>query len=65
MDTDAAAREEQRARLAWMINEFEEARRRRLVKPGGRLVKPGDGVVESGTEADTKEAPTKPSTSHS
>lgn len=57
METDDD-RDQQRARLAWMINEFEEARRRRLVKPG-------HGVVESGTQADTKEAPTKPSTSHS
>ena len=57
MDTDGDDPERQRARLAWMINEFEEARRRRLVKPG-------DGVVESGTTA-AKDAPVKPAAPHS
>ena len=58
MDTDRDDRDQQRARREWMIKEFEEARRRRLVKPRG-------GVVESGTTTDTKDAPPKPITSHS
>jgi deoxyribose-phosphate aldolase len=61
MDIDRDDREhdrEQRARLEWMIKEFEEARRRRLVKTS-------TGTVKSGATPGTKDPPKKPVTSHS
>ena len=58
MDIDGDDPDQHRARLAWMINEFEEARRRRLVKPGA-------AVVESDTTAGTTETPATPATPRS
>jgi hypothetical protein len=47
MAIDREDPEEQQARLNWMIDEFQEARRRRLVKVG-------DGDLESHTDTDVK-----------
>jgi hypothetical protein len=58
MGVDRDDGDDRRARLEWMINEFEEARRRRLVKADDR-------VVESDADTDMKPAPAKPTTSHS
>jgi hypothetical protein len=52
MAIDRDDREERQARLDWMINEFQEARRRRLVKPS-------DGTVEPHTETETKAVVTR------
>jgi len=57
MDIDHHDRE-RRARLEWMINEFQEARRRRLLKTG-------DKAVKSSTTSGTKQPPAKPITSQS
>jgi len=57
MDIDHHDRE-RRARHEWMINEFQEARRRRLLKTG-------DKAVKSSTTSGTKHPPAKPITSQS
>ena len=40
MDIDRDDGDDPRARREWMIREFQEARRRRLVKPGGQAPHP-------------------------
>lgn len=56
MAIDADDRDERQVRVDWMIKEFQDAQRRRLVKGADR-------TVASPTETDTTPAPTGPATS--